>query len=139
MSETNESPPANPANPADLVTLAGLAEGQSPVARDTAGRFLTGNSGGGRPKGSRNKLTDAFLSIIADDFASFGPDTVAQVRLSDPATYLKIIAAFIPRELVLQREKEPNFAGMTHDEIVELLERAKYNESILKALETIRL
>jgi hypothetical protein len=57
------------------------------ASRDEHGRFLTANNGGGRPKGSRNKLTDQFLGAIADDFAEHGAEAIAKVRLSDPATY----------------------------------------------------
>lgn len=35
------------------------------------GRFLTGNGGGGRPKGSRNKLGEQFLEALAQDFAEY--------------------------------------------------------------------
>jgi len=36
------------------------------------GRFLTGNSGGGRPKGSRNKLGEQFLEALVQDFTEHG-------------------------------------------------------------------
>src|SRR5207302_93422 len=57
--------------------------------RDAHGRFLAGNSGGGRRKGSRNKLTERFLDAIADDFLEHGPEAIAKVRMDDPAMYLK--------------------------------------------------
>jgi len=59
--------------------------------RDAHGRFLTGNSGGGRRKGSRNKLTERFLDTIADDFSEHGAEAIANVRTTDPTTYLKIV------------------------------------------------
>jgi hypothetical protein len=71
--------------------------------RDAHGRFLTGNSGGGRRKGSRNKLTERFLDTIANDFAEHGAEAIANVRTSDPATYLKIVGSLIPRNLILDR------------------------------------
>ena len=56
MSEMESLPNAIPANSAEeLAPLAVLAE--TPLlTRDQPGRFLTGNSGGGRPKGARNRL-----------------------------------------------------------------------------------
>jgi hypothetical protein len=75
--------------------------------RDEHGRFLTGNSGGGRRKGSRNKPTERFLDTIASDFAEHGAEAIARVRIDDPATYLKIVGSLIPRELILQRERGP--------------------------------
>jgi hypothetical protein len=77
------------------------------TVRDQQGRFLTGNSGGGRRKGTRNKLTERFLDAVADDFAEYGPATIAILRTRDPATYLKMVGSLVPRELILKREQAP--------------------------------
>src|ERR1700760_77012 len=71
--------------------------------------FKAGQSGNpaGRRPGSKNRLTDVFVSAIADDFAEHGAKVIARVRRDDPAAYLKIIGSFVPRELVFQREREP--------------------------------
>lgn len=79
--------------------------------RDAHGRFLTGNSGGGRPTGSRNKLTERFLDTIANDFAEHGAEAIAKVRTEDPAMYLKIVGSLIPRNLILDREYGPGALG----------------------------
>ena len=107
--------------------------------RDGQGRFLTGNSGGGRRKGSRNKLTERFLDTIADDFAEHGADAIAKVRISDPISYLKIVGSLIPRELILQREEAPpiNFADINHEELVEFIDERRRQlsiEGILKGI-----
>src|SRR5437764_13269486 len=39
-----------------------------PERDDKTGRFLTGNSGGGRPKGSRSKLASEFIDCLQADF-----------------------------------------------------------------------
>jgi hypothetical protein len=98
------------------------------AGRDSQGRFLTGNSGPGRPKGSRNRLTDIVMATIAADFAENGADVIAAIRKTDPATYLKFVASFVPRELVVQREREPavdieNLSAVEFIELVETLER----------------
>ena len=73
--------PANLANPGtELAPLAPLAVDGEPAARDAQGRFLTGNNGGGRKRGSRNRLTDTFLAAIETDFSQHGPDALAQLR-----------------------------------------------------------
>src|SRR5258706_12755332 len=69
-------------------TVWGTATPVPSNARDEHGRFLTGNNGGGRRKGSRNKLTERFLDTIADDFAEHGVDAIAKVRVDDPIAYL---------------------------------------------------
>jgi len=80
-------------------------------------RFKPGRSGnpGGRPKGSRNKLGEAFVQALADDFSEHGVVAVERVRQSDPSTYLKIIGNTLPREvlqLALSVKATANFAEM---------------------------
>jgi hypothetical protein len=105
------------------------------LARDASGRFLAGNGGGGRRKGQRNKLTEMFVGTVADDFAEHGAAALASLRASDPAAYLKIIASFVPRELVMQREQEPDYADMTDEELNELFERVRRNRAVRAILE----
>ena len=138
MKEHEPSPVANFAETAnELAPLAGLAEAQVPAVRDDKGRFLTGNSGGGRPKGSRNRLADTFLMAVADDFATNGIDAIERVRKKDPAAYLKLISALIPRQLVLEREQETDFADMTEEEVSDLLQRAQRNKFVRALIEQI--
>src|ERR1700722_13815340 len=102
------------------------------AARDDQGRFLTGNSGGGRRKGSRNKLTERFLDTVANDFAEHGAEAIAKVRMDDPATYLKIVGSLVPRELILDREQAPaiDSAMITDDELVEVINRRRRQQFV---------
>ena len=54
---------------------------------------------GGRPKGSRNKLGEAFLDELFQDFTAHGPAAIVRCREENPAVYLKIIASLLPRQL----------------------------------------
>ena len=108
--------------------------------RDQQGRFLSGNSGGGRPKGSRNRLTERFMDTIANDFAEHGAEAIAKVRTGDPATYLKIVGSLVPRELIMQREESAaiNSAEITDEELVEVIDRRKrqkFVEGVLKSID----
>jgi hypothetical protein len=128
---------ANPAN--ELAPLAGLAPGQEVSTRDANGRFLTGNIGGGRPKGVRNRLSDVLFSVVVDDFIAHGAEAFAQLRQKDPATYLRLVASLVPRELILQREEGPSvdYAELSEAEVIRLLEeqqRRKFIENALKAV-----
>lgn len=67
--------------------------------RNDKGRFLTGNSGGGRPKGSRVKLGEAFLSDLMADWDKHGATSIAEMREKSPADYVKVVAATLPKEL----------------------------------------
>ena len=64
-------------------------------------RFKPGQSGNlaGRPKGSRNKLGEAFLDSLCDDFDKFGIEVIERVRLEHPSTYLKVVAKLLPQQL----------------------------------------
>lgn len=66
------------------------------------GRFLPGNSGfGGRPRGSRNKLGEQFITDLRDAWAEHGPDVIARVARDDPAALLKVIASLMPKTIDL--------------------------------------
>jgi hypothetical protein len=108
-----------------------------PATRGHTGRFLTGNNGGGRPVGSRNRLTDAFLSAIADDFAANGANAIGKVRSTDPTAYLKLVSSLVPRQLVLQRERDYDFSDMTIEEIEGLIERATFNQTMRRRLNAL--
>ena len=63
------------------------------------GRFLSGNNGGGRPKGSRNKLATEFIDALYADFQQNGADVIKRVARDEPAQYLRVIAQILPKEL----------------------------------------
>jgi hypothetical protein len=117
---------SNPAEtlPCTAVTAVTVDSNDTAIGnvRDDKGRFKTGNSGGGRPRGAKNKLTDLVLSVIIADFEEHGAATVARLRKTDPEMYLRLVSALVPREMILRREKEPNidYADLTIGEVEEL-------------------
>lgn len=60
-----------------------------------AGRTKTG----GRQLGSRNRLSGDFLKALADEFEAHGADAIRICRVEDPATFVKIVASLMPKEL----------------------------------------
>jgi len=143
MKSDHDDPRANPANPANastgLAPLAGLAPADGTPARGTDGRFLTGNSGGGRPKGSRNKITDLLMTTIVNDFATHGAEAIERLRQSDPASYLRLITSLVPRELILQREVRPvpDYANLTDEEFIEILVEQRRRRQVEDALKSV--
>lgn len=89
----------------------------SPVKDEETGRFVTGNIGGGRPKGARNKLGEAFIKALQEDFDAHGVAAVEAVRSEKPDQYLKVIASLMPKEHRLSMADQ--FTDMTDDELTE--------------------
>lgn len=81
------------------------------------GRFLPGNSGfGGRPKGARNKLGEAFIQALHDDFEENGIAAIQQVRAEKPDQYLKVIASLLPKDVNLNIGD--NLSELSDDELL---------------------
>lgn len=72
---------------------------QSPAQIANLKPFAVGRSGNplGRRKGSRNKISQAFVDEMCASFEQHGRDTIERVREQHPVEYLKIAAALIPK------------------------------------------
>lgn len=68
-------------------------------SKDEKGRFVTGNIGGGRHKGSRNKLGEQFIDDLYADWQANGVETLQRVREEKPDQYLKVVASILPKDL----------------------------------------
>lgn len=56
----------------------------------------------GRPKGSRAKLAESFINDIQEDWKDNGKAVLAKVRTEDPSTYLRVVAAVLPKEIEVE-------------------------------------
>lgn len=70
-----------------------------PQKDDKTGRFLTGNIGGGRQKGSRNRLGEAFIEDLLHAWESQGPAAIQTVIETKPDAFLKVVASLMPKDL----------------------------------------
>ena len=66
---------------------------------DADGNFVKGNKAGGRPKGSRNKLTEMFWDDLYDGWKKEGPGVISKVIEKDPSTFLRCMVQVMPKEL----------------------------------------
>jgi hypothetical protein len=94
---------------------------QSEVKRDERGLFIVPPKSPGRPKGSRNKLGEAFIEAMHDDFAEHGVAAIETVRAEKPDQYLKVIASLLPKEMNLNVTDQ--FSEMTEDELADRARR----------------
>ena len=69
------------------------------TVRDARGRFVTGSAPGpGRPRGSRVKLTEAFLSDLQTAWEEHGPSVLKRVIEEHPERFLSAVSAIIPKD-----------------------------------------
>ncbi len=73
----------------------------NPAKDEKTGRFLTGNIGGGRPKGSRNKLGEEFLQDMLHAWQTQGQEVIARVIEERPQDFMKVVASLLPRDVNL--------------------------------------
>ncbi len=89
-------------------------------------RFQPGNAG--RPKGSKNKLGEAFVAALHDDFQEHGVRVIEAVRLEKPDVYLKVIAQIIPKEFTIKTDA---FDGITDEQLAAIVAAARASLGII--------
>lgn len=100
-------------------------EAPKPEQDPETGRFIAGNSGnGGRPKGARNKLGEAFLSDMLADWEQHGVDVIVKVRTEKPDVYLKTVASILPQQLNVKVSEWDDLTDEQLDQRIASLARA---------------
>jgi hypothetical protein len=63
-----------------------------------------GQSGnpGGLSKGSKRKLTDAFIRALARDWQAHGEKVIQRVREDNPAAYFKGMLSLVPKDVSVE-------------------------------------
>jgi hypothetical protein len=86
------------------------------------GRFAPGYSGnpGGSPEATRRAFNKRFLLDLAEDWQRHGREVFKRVRRESPASYLKVCAMLVPREMKV--EHSGGVKAMTDEELEEAIE-----------------
>ena len=72
-----------------------------PILKDEkTGRFLTGNNGGGRTKGARNRLGEEFVGDLYAAWQEHGRKALETSATKEPAQFCKLVSNLLPREVV---------------------------------------
>jgi hypothetical protein len=98
--------------------------GNDIVTRDGNGRFLKGMPGGpGRPMGSRNRLSEAFLADLAADWEQHGAEALERFRRDDPGGYVRMVAGLC-KDYRIEVTRGDDYAdARSQEEIIARLER----------------
>lgn len=74
--------------------------------RAESGRFALGVSGNpdGRPKGSRNKLGEAFIQDVYAKWQEKGETALNEMIEKEPGAFVRVVAGILPKELVVKDE-----------------------------------
>jgi hypothetical protein len=111
--------------------------------RDETGRFLTGNSGGGRKKGSRSRINEKFLTKLEDIFDRRGDDALEKAVTANPMKFIQLVAGLLPARLearlegMIEHRRVGEFRST--DSIDDILELVAHEVGIEKAIKLAEL
>jgi hypothetical protein len=71
------------------------------------GRFLAGHKRGGRPPGSRNKLSESFIADLRDCWERHGVAALEKCAADQPEVLIKVIASLMPKDINLNVGIDP--------------------------------
>ncbi len=66
-------------------------------SKDT--QFKAGNKSTGRPKGARNKFSQAFIKDVADSWKKNGAEALESLRKDKLDAYVRTAGALVPKDL----------------------------------------
>jgi hypothetical protein len=78
----------------------------------------TSGNPAGRPRGSRNRLSEDFVAALYDDFQDHGSAAIAACRAEKPDVYVRVIAGLLPKDMTIKVQELDN---LTDDQLLRKL------------------
>jgi hypothetical protein len=92
--------------------------------------FLPGRAkSGGRVKGSRNKISEAFLKDLAAEWEESGPAALKVMAKEEPGNFVKVVAALLPKEFEITDSRLTELSDEEIDGLIQQL-RGKIRTAI---------
>ncbi len=79
----------------------------------------------GRPRGSRNRLSEDFLADVHEAWQVGGKAAITAMREDRPDKFCLMVASLLPKHVTLDDRATDPFDGMTIEAIMEVVERAE--------------
>ena len=105
------------------------------ASKDT--QFKNGNAGGpGRPRGARNKFSEAYVEDVFASWKKGGKKVIEKVMKERPDVYLRVVAQLLPKDLDVKHSGDVTiqivkYSDMASDISAESLETEKHPEQTL--------
>ena len=92
--------------------------------RNQQGKWLIGQSGNpaGRPRGSRNRLSEAFFDDLYAAWKRRGAEAIERTIDDQPAVFIKVIASLIPKEMLVRNDP---LEEISNAELADLLDQIR--------------
>ena len=78
-----------------------MSDAIAPAKDPETGRFISGNIGGGRPKGARAKLGEQFCQDVYAKWQEVGDRCIDEMIADKPGDFVKLVATMLPKEMNL--------------------------------------